>query len=937
MRISKGRLWKILALAGMMAVFLALTGCVVPPDDIDANSGYVVNNNDLPFQSLGPAITNTPYIPQAATATPTTVPTRNPIVTQVTATPTVNPSMIGVNGGQQGIVSVTPQIITPAPVSANPSSSSGSSLKVGSTGSEVKKLQQRLKDLGYLKGGVDGDFGAATETAVKNFQANNGLEVDGKAGPATLTKVYSSSARKAPSTTKTNTPRPTNTPFTSLKNGSTGDDVRRLQNRLKELGYLKGNVDGDFGDATEAAVRAFQARNGLTADGKAGTNTLNKLYSSSAKKATAAPTATAKPTKTPKPTAKPTAKPTNTPKPTKTPNVDDLDYYLQQGSSGTKVRTLQKRLIELGWLEGTADGSYGHATEYAVKAFQARYSSLWVDGVAGPDTLRTLYGAGAATTKIPAASLGISLEQGDDNDAVKAMQKRLKELGFYKTTADGEFGAATKSAVIAFQKANGISATGIATKATLNKLYSASAKDADDLKDEEDAKNEEDVEEDNKNQAPEDTDDVTVGGYTTLKWGSTGPEVKKLQQALKNRGYYSGKIDSTFGSGVYAAIKAFQKQYGLKVDGVAGPATQILLYGSTESNAWWFADRGDGQKYRDALDWGLLGFGYDPEAEVGILGVKSQPYVAKAQYAYFETYDDSPQWTTGEYFKSVEGLAEVTEEEVVDEAKYKEQYHMADIYTLERCCLYAVDCLCLSKMAGVLGYSQESQEYEKKYRQMAERINEKMWCEEDGCYYNLKFDGTFSKKQAPDCFMPLMTGLVPEERKTRLLAILQDEKKFWGEYMIPSIAKDDPAFPEQLYWRGQIWPTQTLWTYLALKGAGEDVLAWEFALKAADMLAREWRENGYAPENYNAYTGRCSGSPHYNWGVLMGLPFLEELVEFKEDTVIFGNVYAEDGLELSNILVDGHRYNMQITQGMTTVWRDGKKVAEGPGRVAIAR
>lgn len=573
MRISKGRLWKILALAGMVAVCLALTGCVVTPDDISTNSGYVVNNNDLPFQSLGPTITNTPYIPPVATATPTTVPTRNPIVTQVTATPTVNPGSIGV-GGQQGIANVTPQIIvstnanTPAP-----ESSSSSTLKVGSTGSEVKKLQQRLKDLGYLKGSADGDFGTATETAVKNFQANNGLEVDGKAGPATLTKVYSSSARKAPSTTTTNTPKPTNTPFTSLKNGSTGDDVRRMQNRLIALGYLKGSADGDFGDATEAAVRAFQARNGLTADGKAGTNTLNKLYSSSAKKATAAPTA--KPTNTPKPTARPT----------KTPDVDDLDYYLEQGSSGSKVRTLQNRLIELGWLEGTADGSYGHATEYAVKAFQARYSSLWVDGVAGPDTLKTLYGAGAASTKTPASSLGISLEQGDENDAVKAMQKRLKELGFYKATADGEFGAATKSAVIAFQTANGISATGVATKATLNKLYSASAKDADALQDEEDARQEEDDDEDSqKEQDPEDTDDVTVGGYTTLKWGATGAEVKKLQQALKNRGYYSGKIDSTFGSGVYAAIKAFQKQYGLKVDGVAGPATQILLYGSTETS-----------------------------------------------------------------------------------------------------------------------------------------------------------------------------------------------------------------------------------------------------------------------------------------------------------------------------------------------------------------
>lgn len=573
MKNSKLRLYKALGLTGMLALCLLLTGCVVPPEDIGANSGYVVTDGDLPFQSLGPSITNTPYVPPVATATPTTVPTRNPIVTQLTPTPTVNISNIGVGNtgnSQQIIAGVTPQIIVTTNT-ATPAASSPS-LKNGSTGDDVRKLQARLKELGYLKGSADGDFGDATETAVKNFQANNGLTVDGKAGPNTLAKLYSSSARKAPSTTRTNTPRPTNTPFTSLKNGSSGDDVRRMQQRLKELGYLKGSADGDFGDATEEAVKAFQARNGLTVDGKAGSATLNKLYSSSAKKAASTSSATSRPTATP------------TARPTRTPDVDDLDYYLQQGSSGTKVRTLQNRLIELGWLEGSADGKYGNATEYAIKAFQARYSSLWKDGIAGPDTLKTLYGAGAATTKTPAASLGISLEQGDDNDAVKAMQKRLKELGFYKKSVDGEFGSTTKAAVIAFQTANGLSATGKATTATLNKLYSANAKDADYLEDEDNAKNEEDEEDNRKEEDPEDTDDVTVGGYTTLKWGATGAEVKKLQQALKNRGFYSGKIDSTFGSGVYKAVKAFQKQYGLKVDGVAGPATQILLYGSTESS-----------------------------------------------------------------------------------------------------------------------------------------------------------------------------------------------------------------------------------------------------------------------------------------------------------------------------------------------------------------
>ena len=573
MKNSNLRLIKVLSLIGMLALCMLLTGCVVPPDDINTNGGYVVTDGELPFHSIAPQITNTPYVP-VATATPSPTPffTRNPF-DYATATPTADIS--GIGGGSNPIAQITPQIILGGATPTPDQSAAATTLKKGSTGKEVERMQQRLKELGYLKGSADGDFGEGTETAVKAFQAQHGLTVDGKAGSATLNKLYSTSAKKAPTTTVTNTPRATATPFTSYKNGDSGAEVKKMQQRLKDLGYLRGSADGDFGDATEAAVRAFQANNNLTVDGKAGSATLNKLYSSSARRAPSDPTRTPKPTATP------------TPRPTATPKADNLNYYLEPGTSGTRVRTLQNRLIELGWLDGTADGKYGAATEYAVKAFQARYSSLWKDGIAGPDTLKILYGAGAATTKTPAASLGTNLEPGDENPAVAAMQKRLKELGFYKSTADGEYGNVTKSAVIAFQKANGLTADGRATAATLNKLYSPDARDADYYKDEEDAKNEEDSYYGDEVDvvAPEDSGDVTVGGYTTLRWGDTGAEVKKLQQALKNRGYYSGKLDSTFGSGVYAGVKAFQKQYGLKVDGIAGPATQMLLYNTSASGA----------------------------------------------------------------------------------------------------------------------------------------------------------------------------------------------------------------------------------------------------------------------------------------------------------------------------------------------------------------
>ena len=103
------------------------------------------------------------------------------------------------------------------------------------------------------------------------------------------------------------------------------------------------------------------------------------------------------------------------------------------------------------------------------------------------------------------------------------------------------------------------------------------------------------------------------------------------------------------------------------------------------------------------------------------------------------------------------------------------------------------------------------------------------------------------------------------------------------------------------------------------------------------MLAREWSENGFTPENYNGYTGRCSGAPHYNWGVLMGLPLLEELVTFTEDRVIFGNPLAPDGTELSDIPVDGRYFSLTIADGVTTVSCDGTCLAQGRGSVEIKR
>ena len=72
--------------------------------------------------------------------------------------------------------------------------------------------------------------------------------------------------------------------------------------------------------------------------------------------------------------------------------------------------------------------------------------------------------------------------------------------------------------------------------------------------------------------------------YKTLKRGSSGIAVRKLQTALKKQEYYSGKIDGIYGKSTVTSVKAFQKANGLKSDGIAGPKTQEILYGNNTSS-----------------------------------------------------------------------------------------------------------------------------------------------------------------------------------------------------------------------------------------------------------------------------------------------------------------------------------------------------------------
>ena len=394
------------------------------------------------------------------------------------------------------------------------------SLRMGDSGSAVKDLQTKLKKLGYYDGTVDSTFGSGTYAAVRAFQKKYNLTADGVAGSETLKKL--DSAYKNANSDKDDD---------SLRMGDSGSAVKDLQTKLKKLGYYDGTVDSTFGSGTYAAVKAFQKKYNLTADGVAGSETLKKLDSAY-----------------------------------KNADSDKDDDSLRKGATGSSVKNLQTKLKKLGFYNAYVDGSYGDTTVAAVKAFQKKYN-LTADGVAGSETLKkldTAYKNAGSNTSTD----DDSLRKGATGSAVKDLQTKLKKLGFYNASIDGDYGDTTVAAVKAFQKKYNLTADGVAGSETLKKLDSA-YKNAD---------------------SNTSTDD------DSLRKGATGTAVKTLQTNLKKLGFYTAYVDGSFGATTESAVKAFQRKYGLTADGVAGSATLKKIESAVASAS-------SGKITTERLDW----------------------------------------------------------------------------------------------------------------------------------------------------------------------------------------------------------------------------------------------------------------------------------------------------------------------------------------------
>jgi hypothetical protein len=274
-----------------------------------------------------------------------------------------------------------------------------------------------------------------------------------------------------------------------------------------------------------------------------------------------------------------------------------------------------------------------------------------------------------------------------------------------------------------------------------------------------------------------------------------------------------------------------------------------------------------------------------------------------------------------------------------DDVPFNEETNTLELDDIGLSCYYAMDCEALAAMAECLGRKGDAARYRKEYDALKKQINELLWDDEHGVYCNRHWDGRFSNRWSPTSFFPLIAGIAPPDRAERTVREhLLNEREFWGERVIPSIARNDPAYPDNDYWRGRIWGPFNLLVAEGLRRYRFDDVAAELARKGLDIFLRNWREDGGVYENYNAETGQggdvWNAARLYHWGGLLAFVAIQELIDVEPIGYLrFGSVKFPDGA-IRNVRVGNRRYDIELHDGVT-VYRDAQPFLECPSRVIV--
>ena len=220
-----------------------------------------------------------------------------------------------------------------------------------------------------------------------------------------------------------------------------------------------------------------------------------------------------------------------------------------------------------------------------------------------------------------------------------------------------------------------------------------------------------------------------------------------------------------------------------------------------------------------------------------------------------------------------------------DGVPFDTQTHRMQQWDVGLTSLYAAECDALSDIAGELGRGDDAALLRARGDTVRAALRGNLWNDVSGLFLNRRADtGEFSRRLSPTNFYPMLAGAAsPEQCERMIREHFYNPDGFWGEWVLPSIARNDPAFHEQNYWRGRIWGPMNFLVYLGLRRCGLDAPRRDLVDRSVALLLKNWLAHGHVMENYNCMTGdgavaegHAGGDTFYYWGGLLGTIALME-------------------------------------------------------------
>lgn len=355
---------------------------------------------------------------------------------------------------------------------------------------------------------------------------------------------------------------------------------------------------------------------------------------------------------------------------------------------------------------------------------------------------------------------------------------------------------------------------------------------------------------------------VNFGGYVLFDWDTY---FAAAMYGLYNKGLaYANAVEISKSATADGFVPNFANAYGLasfdRSQPPVGSRIVLDLYRRHREkwlleevyaellgwNRWWPEARGNGPH----LSWGTN------------LAPRDEKEVARAiQFAKFESGLDNAPMFDGVPFKPGRRV-----------------FELADVGLTS---LYVMDCDALAEIATLLGKGADAGELRARGERYRRALGA-LWSEEHGIYLDRRTDtGEKSLRISPTHLYPLLARAPSPKQAARMIdQHYFNPAVFHGEFVIPSIARNDPAFGDNNYWRGRIWAPMNYLVYLGMRNYGLPKARADLVARSRKLLLKSWREEQAVYENYNGATGVGgdvrNADSFYHWGALLGfLSFLE--------------------------------------------------------------